>query len=267
MRREKESTMQHMASLRPDCFETISRTDVVRCMSRLEIMAEGSRRLVLRQMGKLLGLLIGGVALESRSGSEVIRPLWADEGMHRAYNMVKLCQMLERAKRNCPNNRSNCRVEFALADDLAAQYRSLVEAAEHDIVPCSAALRAVVSDLVELFGSVRDVELRTDIEPVSLPAYQRRALVLTASELVTNALRHAFKGRRHGRIVVILRKLSYRDARLIVVDDGIGCDMSPVEAERGVAGGLAGLLQADLLYGPYSRAGTVSEISFPTTPQ
>jgi two-component sensor histidine kinase len=131
-------------------------------------------------------------------------------------------------------------------------------------VPCSHILRSVVANLVELFGSTREVQLRSAIEAVSLPAYRRRALVLAASELVINALRHAFKGRREGQIVVVLRILSDRHARFIVADDGIGCHLDPVEAERGVAGGLASLLESDLVYAPYSAAGTVSEITFPT---
>jgi two-component sensor histidine kinase len=246
------------------CYSPLTnQSETIRRTSRLEIMVEGSQRLALRRTGKLLGLLISGAATEIRSGSQVLHPLWAEELMHRAYNMLRLCQTLEHAKRDGQDDRFDCNIEFALARDLATQYRALVEGPEYGIVPCSAILRGVVTNLVELFGSIREVQLHTDIEPVSLLAYQRRALVLAASELVINALRHAFKGRRHGRIAVILRVLSYRHARLTVADDGIGCDMGPVEAERGVAGGLARVLQAELICGPYSRTGTVSQITFP----
>jgi two-component sensor histidine kinase len=234
----------------------------MRPISRLEIIAAKSRRLGLRRMGNLVGLLIGEAATVSRSGSQVLCPLWTEELTHRAYNMLRLSKTLEPAKRNRHNYASDIDIECALARDLATQYRLLVEGSECDIVPCSVILRGIVSNLVELFGSDRNVALRTDIEPVSLPAYQRRALVFAASELVINALRHAFRGRRQGRIVVVLRILNYQHARLTVADDGIGCDIGPAEAERGVAGGLAGVLNADLLYGPYSRAGTMSEITF-----
>lgn len=66
-------------------------------------------------------------------------------------------------------------------------------------------------------------ELRTDVERLARPAFQRRALVLAASELVVNALSHAFGSRRQGRHVVSFRMVSRRRARLVVADDGAGC--------------------------------------------
>jgi two-component sensor histidine kinase len=62
-------------------------------------------------------------------------------------------------------------------------------------------LREIVRDLVTLFGpTAGDIELHLNIERVALAAYRRRALVLAASELVINALLHAFKGRSGGLI-------------------------------------------------------------------
>jgi hypothetical protein len=256
--------VQQAVSFRPDCSTPANRAEVTRCMSRLEIIAAGARRLAPLPAGQLLGLLLGTTVTEFHSGSEVLYPLWAEERMHRAYNMVRLCQMLACARPHGPVHRLSGDIQCALARDLASQYRSLVGGGDYEIVPCSAILRGIVSNLVELFGSVREVQFRTKIEPVSLPAYRRRALMLAASELVINAMRHAFKGRRQGQIVVALRILGDQHARLTVADDGVGCDIGPVEAERGVAGGLASVLEANLVYGPYCRAGTVSEITFPT---
>jgi signal transduction histidine kinase len=249
---------------RSRCFASTNRIKVAQCISRLEMLAEGAGRLAPRPIGQLLGLLLGTTATQIRSGSEVLYPLWAEELLHRAYNMLRLCQMLECARLGRHDYDLSSTIQFALGRELASQYRSLEDGAEDRIVPCSGILRGVVRNLVELFGSVRDVQLRTDIEPVSLPAYQRRALVLAASELVINALRHAFKGRREGQIIVVLRILNDRRASLTVADDGIGCDMGPVGSEGGIAGGLASLVEADLVYRPCSRAGTVSEITFPT---
>jgi hypothetical protein len=48
-----------------------------------------------------------------------------------------------------------------------------------------------------------------------------------------------------------------------VADNGVGCDIRPVEAEGRVADGLAGAIEADRVYGPYRRVGTVSKITFP----
>ena len=54
--------------------------------------------------------------------------------------------------------------------------------------------------------AMRAVRIDTDIERMALSADKRRALVLTASELVVNALTHAFRGGSGGRIGVSLRR-------------------------------------------------------------
>ena len=115
------------------------------------MIAEEAGRLAPRRQSQLFGLLIGATATEGRSGAQVLCPLWADELMHRAYNMLRLCQMSECDMRGDHDDRLDSNMQFALARDLAAQYRSLVGGAEYEIVPCSAILRRVVVNLVELF--------------------------------------------------------------------------------------------------------------------
>ena len=88
----------------------------------------------------------------------------------------------------------------ALASTLAADLKTLSSHAENEVVPCSRVLRDVVRNTAALFApTTGGLEVTTDIEYVRLPAYKRRALVLLASELVVNALLHAYSGRCSGR--------------------------------------------------------------------
>jgi two-component sensor histidine kinase len=97
---------------------------------------------------------------------------------------------------------------------------------------------------------------------VALPAYQRRALVLVTSELVMNALLHAFRRRPEGRLIVELRLVSSRYARLRVSDDGLGCLTGPGNDPCGIAAGLADLLGSTLVRRSNYPCGTIAEITF-----
>jgi two-component sensor histidine kinase len=65
------------------------------------------------------------------------------------------------------------------------------------------------------------VKVELDMIPVSLPSKQATALALAVNELVSNAAKHAFAGRRHGRLEVCLSEEGGRGL-LWVKDDGPG---------------------------------------------
>lgn len=84
-------------------------------------------------------------------------------------------------------------------------------------------LRSLV---VHIFHSVLSntgrVELKLDLEPVELNINIAIPCGLIASELVSNALKHAFPEERSGEVVVSLHRGADSSLRLGVRDDGIG---------------------------------------------
>lgn len=74
----------------------------------------------------------------------------------------------------------------------------------------AAYLREVCGEIVAAFGSER-FALRTEIAPIDIDIDTALPLGLIVSELITNALKHAFKGQDKGEILVRLRQ-----------EDGIG---------------------------------------------
>jgi two-component sensor histidine kinase len=113
-----------------------------------------------------------------------------------------------------------------------------------------------------LFGCLANIIFVTKIHNVSLPAYNRRALVLAARDLLCNALLHAFPGDESSRIEVGLTDRDAQSACLRVAGNGAGFNGNPPNLTRGVAAGLAGLLEADLAY-ERTAGWTVAEIVFP----
>ena len=213
----------------------------------------------------MLGVLLDSARPSHCGGRAVLRPLWAEEAMHRAYNMLVLVMQLHQVAGVRPEDEVALRLDRGVASDLAALFRTPEISKESEELPCSCVLRGVVRNLVALFTSGEGpVVIRTEIERLSLAAYKRRALVLAASELVINALRHDFAGRCGGQIQVTLRAFGTAHACLTVVDNGVGFHESRLSGQRGIASDLADLLEADLVYRRLGPAGTNAEIVFPT---
>jgi two-component sensor histidine kinase len=85
-------------------------------------------------------------------------------------------------------------------------------------------LRDLTSDLASAAGR-DDLEVRLDLEPVTLPAASAAAFALVANELLGNALKHAFPLGRPGRILV--RMTNGGAGRLTIADNGVGMSDAP----------------------------------------
>lgn len=67
------------------------------------------------------------------------------------------------------------------------------------------------------------IALHTNIEPLMLNMELTIPLSLFANEVILNAYKHAFKGRKEGRIDVVLKKEG-KGYRFVVADNGVGVD-------------------------------------------
>jgi hypothetical protein len=159
--------------------------------SRFEAVVRNSSGLS-RQRQAVLGVLLGSSWGCKRSDLAVLQPLWANEAMQRACDMVRLMAALDAAVPASHAPRATFSVESRLAGALATAYQELSSPDERELVACSGLLRTVIRGLVELFGEPFGVaKLQTNIERLTMPAFQRRALVLAASSLLLDAFREA----------------------------------------------------------------------------
>jgi hypothetical protein len=220
-----------------------------------------------RQRARLLGILLAAAPPASCGGRPVLRPIWATEAMHRAHSMVRLVGRLEQ---RMPRRDDQSRLpdfETHLGLELAAVFDSLAITDDEELRPCSSNLREVARNLIELFGpTIGHVTVSTSVERLALSAFRHRALVLIASELVTNALLHAFKDRRAGQITLKLTLLGGGVACMTVTDDGDHLfDRARYHSARcSVTNYLADLLEAELVYRPRPGGGTIAELEIPT---
>ena len=88
--------------------------------------------------------------------------------------------------------------------------------------------RAGTGDLAEvvksvctnLVGSDPRFEVAVETEPVIVPEHKATVVALISNELVTNAIKHAFRDREAGKIAVSLRRMGGNSVALSVTDDG-----------------------------------------------
>ena len=227
--------------------------------SGFEAMAEQSASLP-AGVERIFGLLLGASCLPRSIDKWSHRAIWVEEAMHRAASMLRLTLAL---RDSIDGATTIAPFGHALAAELAADLQSLSGDAEHAMVPCSRMLRDVVRNTTSLFGpAISGLEVTTDVDYVKLPAHKRRALVLLASELVVNALLHANTERSGGRLALTLQRVSENRARLRVKDDGIGRAGHDPDTSGSVAGGLAEVLDARLIYRGSRSWSTIAEVTF-----
>jgi two-component sensor histidine kinase len=117
---------------------------------------------------------------------------------------------------------------------------------------CARGLRDIAYGLVEIFGhTVGSLALSLEIQPLSLAGKGRRALLLAVSELVINALRHAFIDRQTGIIHIRLdHDQARQEGALFVADDGVGPGglTQGGGQGRGIVRHLADVLDGDVVW-------------------
>src|SRR5271156_4746212 len=89
---------------------------------RFETMAAHSGAISPR-LGQVLGVLLDAARPSRCGGCAVLRPLWAEEAMHRAYNMLVLVMQLHQMAGVRPEDDVALQLDHGVAGDLAALFR------------------------------------------------------------------------------------------------------------------------------------------------
>jgi two-component sensor histidine kinase len=103
---------------------------------------------------------------------------------------------------------------------LSAVHRRLYMSTESGYVNISDILRDIVNDLVHPIQEI-EIKLEMHLESIIIPAEMATPIGLIVNELITNAIKHAFKGREKGTIFLSVT-LKEQKLHLVVADDGVG---------------------------------------------
>jgi PAS domain S-box-containing protein len=117
--------------------------------------------------------------------------------------------------------------------------------AETDAVNLGAYLTRVANAIAHIDGR-SGVRVNVDADAIEVPVNTATQLGLTLSEVMTNAMQHAFEGRESGLVEVRVKTMSDGVLRIQVSDDGIGI---PEEVEWPKSGSLGGRIVDQLTRG------------------
>lgn len=118
-------------------------------------------------------------------------------------------------------------------DSIALVHEQLYGSRNLSAVNLARYVEALVPELCHASGASGRVELKLVLEDVELHPERAVPCGLLLSELVTNALKHAFPGERRGVLTVVVARLPGERLRLCVSDDGVGLTQEfPLRSSR-----------------------------------
>jgi two-component sensor histidine kinase len=92
-------------------------------------------------------------------------------------------------------------------------------------------VRQLSTTLLQGLSAGVPIEARYDLAPLALSIDRAVPCALVLNEMLTNALKHAFRGREIGRVLIAVRP-SAAGHELVVEDDGVGIQDVDVATSR-----------------------------------
>ena len=146
---------------------------------------------------------------------------------HRVKNNLQSVQSLVRMQNIPPAAKMDLQRRIAA---MTAVHEHMYRLDQYIEINAADLIPAIVEPLVESFDSA--VEVAFDIDPVAVDRDHATALALLVNEVVTNALKYAYAGKKSGALSIQLKEQAGGRAVLTVRDDGAGFD--PEATQQGM---------------------------------
>ncbi|MEM7711641.1 MAG: PAS domain-containing protein [Pseudomonadota bacterium] len=149
-----------------------------------------------------------------------------EEMQHRVKNHLQMISSMIRMQSKEVDPQRSYKVLARRVEALALLYDEFsrppqdVEA-RYDVVSAGSYVSRVASTVGALSGR-RNVRINTDVDTVYMRTERAAQVGLLASEVMSNTLQHAFRGRAEGIVTISLKQRGGDRVRLSVEDDGIG---------------------------------------------
>jgi two-component sensor histidine kinase len=155
---------------------------------------------------------------ELASALELNRLLFRDTH-HRVKNNLQSVQSLVRMQNIPAEVKSDLQGRIAA---MTAVHEHMYRLDQYADIDASELLPSIIAPLQKTYGD--DHKFVIEIEPFVVDRDFATPLALLVNEVVTNALKYAFPGKKAGTIKVALHKRGGRAAELVIADDGVGFD-------------------------------------------
>lgn len=145
---------------------------------------------------------------------------------HRVKNNLQLIQSILRLQAQyhaSPEVRTALKDALGRIRSIALIYESLLRSTRLDRIHLDRYLEKIVSHALSLYRQDgREIRIEQRLDEVQVDLALAHPCGLIVSELISNALKHAFNGRKEGTIRISLEKANGRQVVLTVSDDGTG---------------------------------------------
>lgn len=145
------------------------------------------------------------------------------ELQHRVKNNLQMITALIRIEARGITDRTTSEGFDRLAgrvEALGILYRALTESSSDDVIDLGIYLSEIAAAVMHAHGIEGiHLDLQVDTVPVALDVAMPTGLVV--NELLTNALKHAFRGRKGG-VITLHSSVDPAGCRIVVADDGVG---------------------------------------------
>ncbi|MGB9175854.1 MAG: PAS domain S-box protein, partial [Methanoregula sp.] len=159
---------------------------------------------------------------------------------HRVKNNLQIISgLLYMTRKRTPDSATNSILTDMMMKikTMAQIHTRLYESKQFDRINMGSQIRDQVADLSSIYGrSGAEIQSEIDAEEIYLPVDQAIPCALVVNEILSNAFKHAFRGRKHGNIWVSSTRTDDH-IRIIVRDDGVGIPRD-VDVERSTSLGL-----------------------------
>nr|WP_246232730.1 PAS domain-containing protein [Aurantimonas aggregata] len=176
-----------------------------------------------------------GVQRDMSEGEDLSIPAAADqvseldaalgEIQHRVKNHLAMIIGMIRMQARTNTSEESFHTLARRIESLQLLYQEMTEAGIGSAFSKRLPLGAYVSRIASTIGHLdgrRSVRINVDCDAVEVSVERAARVGLLFSELLTNALKHAFAGREEGLVEARLKMLSSGVIRMTVTDDGIG---------------------------------------------
>jgi PAS domain S-box-containing protein len=144
---------------------------------------------------------------------------------HRVKNNLQIISgLLDMTRMRTPDSTTNSILTDMMMKikTMAQIHTRLYESKQFDRINMGSQIRDQVADLSSIYGrSGAEISSEIDAEDIYLPVDQAIPCALVVNEILSNAFKHAFRGRTKGTLSVSATQADDR-IRIIVRDDGVG---------------------------------------------
>lgn len=159
----------------------------------------------------------------TRLGAEE-KDMMIKEIHHRVKNNLQVVKSLIRLQREAAED-SGCGVltDFEnRVSSIALVHESLHGSIDLTKVDVQDYYRKLIKDLIDVYSLEQEITSTIQVDELSFGLDTLIPLGLLTNEIVSNALKHGFKGKEYGHLEVSLKYLSQDEYELKISDDGVG---------------------------------------------